>query len=302
MPHPLPHTYSGHRRVRIDNVGTRWSEPAGTSADGATYHYNELGFRGPGFQPDAKWVAFIFGESDAFGEGVDFEEIWAVRVARDIARQRGLARHETCIMNFADAGASNAHIARMVITQCGRVSPDLALVNLAEEGRMEGWMNGEAFAVGPWFRSAATEAEIERAPDSDTHKGNRKAQLRERLERGRAFLRYSDRPQSILDSLRDILLVQNTLRAARIESYAITRQLNRLFRRETVDDPIMGPLAGQIDASFLASFHPLRLRRRNDWRGTHYGPRTHAAVAQRMLTHIDDRSSTTSTWSAALAQ
>lgn len=288
----MPHPYSGHRLGRRERIGERWSEgaderkPPGARPRSATrrdYHYNELGFRGPGYRPDARWHAFVFGESDAFGDGVDFDEIWAVRAAREIAHRRGFARHETCIMNFADEGASNAHIARMVLTQCGRVRPDLILVNFAEEHRTEGWMDGEVFAAGWWLDGPETDEAVEQMSEE----GGLRRRYREWVARARAFLQFADGEQAIFDALRQFLLVQNTLRASGIEAYAIARDAKDLFRRERLEDPVLGPLLGQVDRRFLTRIDPLRARWRNDWteKHRHYGPRTHEAIARRVVEH-----------------
>ncbi|MEM9802810.1 MAG: hypothetical protein AAGA20_20970 [Planctomycetota bacterium] len=292
MTTPRPQPYTGHRLDRQRRVGERWSERPGRvevwrsgAEDDVYYHYNELGFRGPSFHPNAKWTAFVFGESDAFGADVRFDEIWAVRAAREVARRRGLRPDEICIQNFADEGASNAHIARMVLTQCGRVRPDLVLVNFAPEYRVEGLAGGETFAAGPWVASDEVEKAVEDADGDDALR----ARMRERLERGRAFLEFTDKRQSLLDDARDMLLVQNTLASWRIDAVAVARHLKALTRQRTTEDAILGPLIAQLDPRFLVRFRPTKLRWTNDWSpdGLHYGPQTHAAVAQRVVQHLE---------------
>ncbi|MEM1448727.1 MAG: hypothetical protein AAF957_04215 [Planctomycetota bacterium] len=289
---PLP--YSGHRLERRERIGERWTERAdankapGARQEGAErrhYHYNELGYRGPGFYREARWFAFVFGESDAFGDGVDFEEVWAVRVAREIAARRGFARHETCVMNFAEEGASNAHIARTAVTQCGRIRPDLVLVNFAEEHRTEGWMDGRIYGAGWWHNATGADRTVDALPEE----GGLRSRYREWLTRARAFLKFAHGEQAVFDALRDILLVQEALRASGIESYAVSRGSKHLFERERAEDPAMGPLVRWIDRTFLPGIDPLRARRRIDWteKGQHYGARTHEAIARKMVEHIE---------------
>ena len=94
----------------------------------------------------------------------------------------------------------------------------------------------------------------------------------------------------MLDALQQMLLVQNALAAWRIDAVAIARRTKEIFARATLEDPVLGPLARQLDEAFLPRFRPTRLRWRNDWSadGQHYGPRTHAAIARRVVAHLEE--------------
>ncbi len=201
------------------------------------------------------------------------------------ARIRGVSEDAVCIMNFAEGGASNTSIVRSVLTQCSVVRPDLVLVNFAQHGRTEGYAMGRMFPIGPWHEEVTPNQALREAPDEDG--------LRERIvdqvERGKAFLRFCDLDQGIYESLRDILLVQETLAREGLDALAIIRDPEHFNRAEIVGDPALGPLISRLDRCFFAvHISPLELLSKVDWLddGFHYGPRTHRAVAKQALLHL----------------
>src|SRR5262249_38488115 len=143
------------------------------------YSYNALGFRGPEFDPDAPLRVYAFGESDAFGLGVDFADCWPSRVVAAIAERVG--QDSVCYMNFADQGASNAHIARVVMTQCAAAPPDLVLLNFSDPGRTEGAIGGQVYHVGQWLTMPELERDIRTIP------APQREMLLDTLRRGRAW-------------------------------------------------------------------------------------------------------------------
>ncbi len=112
-----PIFYSGQDASRVKQLGTAHSTTVlGTDQSGTkTYAFNSLGYRGPEFDPDAGFRVFVFGESYAFGMGLDLEECWASRLVDLLTEQRGIDRQDVCVMNFAEGGASNTGIARNVL-------------------------------------------------------------------------------------------------------------------------------------------------------------------------------------------
>ncbi|MEM1448726.1 MAG: class I SAM-dependent methyltransferase [Planctomycetota bacterium] len=221
----------------------------------------------------------MFGESDAFGIGVELEETWAYGVALREAKRLGIDESELCVMNFAEGGSSNSAIARMVLTQCSCVRPDLVLINFAQHQRIEAYANGSTFPVGPWHDTEHAEQTVAHAHEA----GGLKARLGDQLERARAFLRYCDHDQGLFQSTRDVLLVQSMLKAEGIEALAIARTPEHYLRPEIVEDFALGPLVELIDREFFRlDISPLHLVEDVDWSDVqHYGPRTHAAVAER---------------------
>ncbi|MEM9802811.1 MAG: class I SAM-dependent methyltransferase [Planctomycetota bacterium] len=290
MDAPSPRPYTGHRIERHDRLGAPWTTSS-QDADVAgtrTYRFNALGFRGPDYRPDAAFKVFVFGESDAFGLGVDFEEVWTTRVARGEAKRRGFSPEETCVMNFAEGGASNASIARMVVTQCAAVRPDLVLVNFAQHRRTEAYAEGVAFPVGPWHDDRLAERTVQEARRA----GGLRDRLEDQLGRARAFLRFCDEEQGLFQSARDVLLVQSTLGALELEGIAIARDPERYRDPEALSDPALGPLLRLIDEKFFAlEVSPLKLVDEVDWRedGNHVGPVTHAAIAERVARCLEPR-------------
>lgn len=276
--------YSGHRIERHDRLGEAWSQSTlDTDVIGSrTYAFNSLGFRGPEWRPEAPFRVFVFGESDAFGVGVQFEETWGYRTAMDAARLRGFGPQDVSIMNFADGGASTAATARMVIAQCGRARPDLALVSIADVRRTEGLLHGSAFPVGAWHLDPSQERVMATLPES----GGFRSRIAEQVERGKAFLRHCDAEQGLLNSLRDVLLIQRTLEAMSIPGLAISREPELFTRRQTTENPVIGPLVEQIDPRFFRfEISPLRLLDSVDWLEDqhHFGSATHGAIAKRLV-------------------
>jgi SAM-dependent methyltransferase len=284
---PRLRPYSGHRLERIRNLGRAWTQTdQDTDAAGlCSYEFNSLGFRGPEFDAQAEFTVFVFGESDAFGIGVEREESWAYLVAMEQARLRGVDPEAVCLMNFAEGGASNAAIARSVLTQCSAVRPDLVLVNFAQHGRTEGYAQGHMFPIGPWHGAVTPDQAIKEAPPED----GLRERIGDQVERGQAFLRFCDLDQGVYDSLRDILLVQETLAQEGLDALAIIRDPEHFNRAEIVGDPALGPLISRLDRCFFAvHVSPLKLLDEVDWLddGFHYGAGTHRAVADQVLVHL----------------
>ena len=283
MTHKSPRPYSGHRIDRRERIGQAWSQVtcASDRAPERTYRFNALGFRGPEFDPESRFMVFVFGEDDAFGVGVDFEETWPYLVALREAAHRGVDPADMCVMNFAEGESSNSGIARMVVTQCACVVPDLVLINFAEHERAEGYADGSTFPIGPWLRAEATD-----------HAARPEPPAAGQFARALAFLRYCDHDQGVFQSTRDILLVQATLQDHGIDAVAIAREPEELQRADLRTDPALGPLIDLIDESFFARhISPLTLVDRIDWRddGQHFGPSTHEAIAKRVIEHLAAR-------------
>lgn len=183
-----PLAYSGPRRAVLNGLGESWTaRTLDTDTSGErTYAFNALGYRGPAFDPERPFLAYVFGESDAFGTGVEWHEAWAVRAAFQVAEARGFERDDVMVVNFAESGASNAYIARNLIAQCAHEQPDLVLVGLAEHDRIEVVTDVGSMSCGAWIGSDAMEgalADADLAPDDEVR-------MRGALRRGRAYLEF----------------------------------------------------------------------------------------------------------------
>ena len=243
---PLP--YSGQRDQVFQNLGTRWKTDKYCSDQSGSceYQFNTLGFRGDEFAPNAKFTVFIFGESDAFGLGVAYEVSWAVQVARAKAKSAGFTEQQTCIMNFAESGASNTYIARMLATQCRLVRPDLVLVHTAVSKRTELLVGEQSWNCGPWFGEPEMDASIEQA---DTITEQKREELRGVLKRGRGFLEHATHDQGLYQTLIELLLIQSVTALAGIETLMIGYDLHLFALYGVTGHTRLGPLAACLDTS-----------------------------------------------------
>ncbi len=276
--------YSGPRKQTFTQLGAPWKVDRYDSDQTGLceYEFNSLGYRGAEYQADAPFKVFLFGESDAFGLGVNYEEIWAVQVARERARQAGFDAEQTCIMNFSECGASNSLTARMLVTQCNAVRPDLILIQIAEDRRVElldatsGW-NG-----GPWFALKEVKKQIKKAPDLSREERKR---MFEMLARGRAYLDYCTPHQGLYETLIELLLMHETTLRLGVESLAVGKELGRFQAQATLQDPRLGPLVRCLRPNWLRDV-PVAETFAQDTSGVdehHMGPLGHSTIAQHLL-------------------
>lgn len=257
---------------------------------GRVYRFNRLGFRGPEFDPEARYRVYAFGESHAFGYFVDAEQCWPSRFAALWAEAGDLSSSEVCFQNFADVGAANSAVARSVVSQCSAAPPDLVLVHFGEHLRSEVFLDGRPHRIGGWLLEDAT---LEAAPAD----GPLRAGYLEQIERGRSFYRYAvgegevdpagfdlQRDATCIEqTLRDILLVQYFCRARGIAAVATCDLVDSLFNEAVRSNATLGPLLAQIDSQFL---NPLRIWSVDGDRAEdsgHAGPLRHDRFARALL-------------------
>ena len=284
---PLP--YTGYRFWRKRRIGEAYRENDGDRGPthGVPYEINTLGFRGDEFLEGSPLTIFAFGESDAMGSGLAFEDCWTTQAARLLAEQAALAWEDVCYMNFAEDGVSNAHIARMVLTQCDAVRPDVVLVNFADPMRFEDYANsedGSTFAIGDWL----DKGHLKRSVASLPPKHPMRKKLRDHYRRWLAYLAFCTPSNAQLDAIRNVLLVQNYLRSHDIPAIATIRNEHGLGRNNAASDPVLGPLFRQIDPSFLApvSLESAHVQPDRATDGVHYGPRSHEALAAKLVERL----------------
>ncbi len=252
-----PVAYTGPRLKQLDRLGTSWTTDVHDLDDSGeiTYAFNELGYRGPSFDPTKPFLAFVFGESDAFGAGVPFEQSWGVLAAHREAARQGFSREDVMVMNFAESGASNTYIARQVLTQCAAIRPALVLIGLADHDRGEAIVGRQSVSIGPWIDGDLSEQQID---SSDLDK-DRKALYLNAVTRGRGLLRFlgSDGPgaelQQVNETVRSVLLMQQMLRASDIPCLAIGRDFERVVELKSQQHPVLGPLVHLIEPEFVSS-------------------------------------------------
>ncbi len=285
--------YSGPEIYRIQRLGTTHTvDRYGDDLSGEhLYRFNSLGFRGADFDAAAPHRVFAFGESEAFGFGVDFDRCWPSRFVERWLDANRLDRRDVCYLNFAEAGASNGAIARAVVSQCSAAPPDLVLVHFGDPRRSEIFLDGRSWPVGPWLLDEPAARTARQAPREENLRRN----LEELLDRGRHFYRFgagSDAlgPFSIetdsyfvLETLRDILLVQYFCRARGIRALATWEHIRQLDAGDVRRHPSLGPLAEQIDPGFLCDFSIWDVDGETTADRQHAGPARHDAFARALL-------------------
>jgi|CZKU01.1.fsa_nt_gi hypothetical protein len=132
--------------------GDRFREHFGTSADGNTtrrygldtsgavsYRFDALGFR-RGESAASPSGIYACGCSYTFGEGLNFEASWPHLFSSQYGRH---GHGGPGVTNFSQGGASNAYIARTLITQSTAVPPAVVIVLFSHIGRTEYYVSRE---------------------------------------------------------------------------------------------------------------------------------------------------------------
>ena len=101
------------------------------------YRFNSLGFRGEEYNQNAKFHIFVCGPSEAFGLGLNEEETWWYHFKQLYAQHKGVDVSEVNVLNFSMIGASMDYIARVIVSQCQRIKPDLVIGALSPSSRTE---------------------------------------------------------------------------------------------------------------------------------------------------------------------
>jgi len=279
---PVP--YCGPLDERTERLGaphvrtTCGQDSGGTT----TYRYNSLGYRGDEFRSDARLKIHVFGESDAFGMGVQHDDAWPCQVAAMLREELGLAPHEVGLMNFAEPGGSSELVARQVITQCSAVRPDLVLLNFSEPERTEGFVGGRVFSVGLWLQDPAFRKRIEDMSDSD----KLKQPFVEALERGCSYLDFSSQEHGGLATVRSVLLSQYFLASCGVAALATIRSQWHPCGKGLEDNAAIAPLLARIDDEFLAA-HPYELPKVDlSADGGHHGPRGQGDIAKFVMAKL----------------
>jgi len=276
--HPLP--YAGEGLDRWTHRGTPFSRDShGRDSSGTKlYRFNSLGYRGAEFDPDAAKHLFVFGESHAFGDGLNEEETWAEKLTHSWCAANAVARSSVCLSNFAEGACSNAYIARAVITQCEQVRPDLVVIEFAEAARAEAFMAGRTARTGDWLAQSANQ--LEALPNEEVRQ-----LARELIRRAAAYERFATPVHHAVDTMLNMILVRSYCAARGLTVVASADCLEEL-RSVAAELPLAGMLWQTIDdGHFLA---PTCMRdfvdvadRAAD--GSHPGASAHSRFADAML-------------------
>ncbi|MCA8948345.1 MAG: SGNH/GDSL hydrolase family protein [Planctomycetes bacterium] len=289
--------YGGDDLNRVERLGTAyeldrlWADQSGTQR----YAINTLGYRGPEFDPAASRRVFVFGESHAFGQGLPDESTWPRRFAARWAEAAGGDPVAVSVMNFAEPGASNGYITRLLLAQSAAVRPDLVLLHFAESARFEGMVSGRPVRFGTWFQSDCIRRQVENAP------ANLRALAEEWRNRGLGFLRYRNLLHNAIDTLRNVLLAQFYCRAAGIDAIATCDRWEAVQDAAEQNPDTAGRLLELVDPTFLVDRRIEQMTEAVEAAadGIHLGIACHEAFATVMLDAY--RARTRSTSPAAVA-
>ena len=285
--------YQGEELERLRQLGrSHVCRTFGADHGGRTYRFNRLGYRGDEVDATASHRVFVFGESHAFGYFVEEEEAWPAHFVRRWCDHHRLPSQRVNVLNFADPGSSNASIARMVVSQCSTLRPDLVLVHFADIRRSEVLLDGRPHRIGPWLLDDTSAEAAAKAP------AHLPETLNELIARGTAYFRHSLGPSGpgqwqgidptcLLEALREILLVQSFCRAAGIPLVATCEHMEELRKLRPEDDPVLAPLVQALDADVLASFDIWSVGRRtartSERASGHAAPRRHRTFAKALF-------------------
>lgn len=218
------------------------------------YTFNQLGYRGEDYDPDADFRVFAVGASNAFGTGVKWEQSWPLLLTKSVSDVLGKKR-PNCL-NFAQGGASNDYTCRTAVRQCVEVRPDLLVVWWTYAVRIER-------AVAGFVRHFS--------PDN--------AHLHQSL------LEWYTDEEAVVRTLKNMLLVQWFCGVYRIPYIFGWTEYRKLRDPRFLAHPVCAELFELLDTSKFCDFsiedQGIRLDRGRD--GMHPGAQTHRIFADRLL-------------------
>ncbi|HJQ58368.1 MAG TPA: hypothetical protein VJ890_15780 [Vineibacter sp.] len=236
------------------------------------YRFNALGYRGEDFNSGAPFKLFVFGCSYTFGSGLRYGQTWPYLLKQAMAPRLSLRRSQISLQNFSQLGASNSFIARTVVEQCERMQPDLAVIHFTHHQRTEylgrdaRWSN-DTEHLGSWSRQEpAGSGEI--------------------LPPGRRYLQQYTYRGSLLDTLKNMYLVQCALKRRGIPYVFIWETARQFFRSPISSTPALRDFALRIDKTRLCPVSILSRGIRVDAikKGdAHPGPKSQVKLVGRLL-------------------
>ncbi|MBK8980530.1 MAG: hypothetical protein IPM29_31900 [Planctomycetes bacterium] len=267
-------SYDGDSRVRLLRVGGAWhTDRFGADQSGrCNYRFNTLGYRGREYDPRSRPRIFVFGESNAFGTGLDETAPWPMQYARLWSEATGHDPEGAMVVNFAEAGGSNEMIARTLLTRCTQVRPDLVLVDFASLLRSELPFRDHVARVGPWLATADV-------PPSTP------ADRRDAIEAGRRWLQHHCVVSRAHRSLQAILTVQYFLRARRLPAAACIEGWDKLVDAVGDGPPSLAALLALVDRDLVQDASVFRVEPIGEAAadGVHCSARRHRTFARTLF-------------------
>ncbi len=215
------------------------------------YRYNSLGFRGEDYNPRARYHIFVCGPSEAFGLGLNEDETWQHHFRLAYAREKNVGPYEVNLLNFSMIGASMDYIARVIVSQCRRIKPDLVIGALSPSSRTEyftdesdRYFTDKAVTFNPSMHNL-----LQHSDDNDFFR-QRTASLDEEehdelLTAVEGFYSYYSDRIGLINRLKNIILVQQFCSAQKIPHLFCT--LHRFGLEKEFVNPLPDSILGLAD-------------------------------------------------------
>ncbi len=219
------------------------------------YHFNSLGYRGEEYLPLAKHHIFTCGCSYTYGMGIKWEQTFSYVFKEKYAEANGLALDDVNLLSFAQQGASNDYIARTVLTQCARVSPDLLLVLFTSKERAEYLDNNRVGVIGPWLKNEESEN----------------------------YYRLYSEEIGLVNTLKNILLVQQFCKLKKINYLFSLFHYAELSNPQFNEHPVIMAFLSQIDWQYFCPFSLIDYRCDVGRQGHHPGPLSNLRFGRKLF-------------------
>jgi len=259
------------------------------------YRYNSLGFRGEEYDPEARFHIFVCGPSEAFGLGLNEEDLWCYQFKLHFAKQNNVEPSQVNLLNFSQIGASMDYIARVVVSQCQRVKPDLMLCALSPSSRIEyftdesnRYFTDGAVTFNPSMHNLLShhdENEFFRSRTASLSKDDHE-ELSAAVEG--FYTCYTDRI-GLINRLKNILLIQQFCNAHSIPH--ITWTLHRFNLEKELDIPLPPSISGFsecIDYTRIYTHGILHPNHDKAADGIHPGPGVNQGVGDHLWQFYND--------------
>ena len=253
------------------------------------YRFNSLGFRGEDYDEKAKFHIFVCGPSESFGLGLNEEDLWCYQFKLHLAREKDVDPSEVNLLNFSQIGASMDYIARVVVSQCRRVKPDLVLCALGPSSRTEyftdesgRYFTDRAVTFNPSMHNLLShhdENEFFRSRTASLNEDD----LDELFTAVEGFYTYYTDRVGLINRLKNILLIQQFCEAHEIPQIFWT--LHRFNLEKELNMPLPQSIRGLsdcIDFSRIYTHGILHPNHQKAADGIHPGPEVNRGVGDQL--------------------
>lgn len=268
---PEFHNYNGEweeHYVRGRSLSTFHTDVSGT----IDYRFDRFGFRSPPWDRPGSRAIYVAGCSYTFGHGLALSQTWPALLRASHEVECGIPLN---LANFAQGGASNDYISRMLLSQSEVRRPDIIVSLYSHRCRAE-YLSRELspreHALGPW------------SLDDSLDQAYRQCE-----EMAEPYYAYYSDEIGTASFLRNALLLQNYSQAHGITYLWSWVEAEFLDAANLREDHALAPLLRMLDMSRFVPFAKAPyLDIAAD--GVHPGPECHKVFARALverLTQLD---------------